>query len=203
MVRKRWYKHMKKRKIICISILIIVIMSAVGSALCCNRYKQPEKKVHGKEESFVCNGIQYTLKNIEMYSFYDAMSKYNMTTEDLMFGEEYLDWADNKKVFIGEIEINVVSEDYKYDINSILGYNECFVSSSHEYDFERKLNEKGYKSFELKKGDKKTIYVAYSLIDYAFFEKTWNDISEKDVSIYVYDTQNCEYHFMNIDGIMP
>ena len=194
---------MVKRKIICISILVIIIMSIIGSMISCNRYKQPEKKVYGKEESFVCNGIQYTLKNIEMYTFYDAMSKYGMTTEDLMMGEEYMEWADNKKVFIGEIEINVVSEDYEYDINSILGYNECFVSSSHEYDFERKLNEKGYKSFELKKGDKKTIYVAYSLIDYAFFEKTWNVISAKDVSIYVYDTQNCEYHFMNIDGIMP
>ena len=196
---------MKKRKIICISILILIIavMSIVGSVLCCNRYKQPEKMVHGKEESFICNGIQYTLKNIELYSFYDAMSKYNMTTEDLMFGEEYLEWADNKKVFIGEIEFTVASEDYEYDINSILGYNECFVSSSHEYDFERKLNEKGYKSFELKKGDKKTIYVAYSLIDYAFLEKTWNTMSAKDVSIYVYDNQNCEYHFMNIDGIMP
>lgn len=194
---------MKKRKIICISILIIVIMSAVGSALCCNRYKQPEKKVHGKEESFVCNGIQYTLKNIEMYSFYDAMSKYGMTVEDFMAGESYMEWADNKKVFIGEIEFTVVSEDFEYEMGYILGYNECFISSSHEYDFERKLNEKGYKNLELKKGDKKTIYVAYSLVDYAFLEKTWDAISAKDISIYVYDTQKCEYHFMNIDGIMP
>ena len=194
---------MIKRKIICISMLIMVILATIGSVLCCNRYKQPGKKAHSKEESFVCNGIQYTLKNIEMYSFYDAMSKYGMTVEDFMAGESYMEWADNKKVFIGEIEFTVVSEDYEYYINDILGYNECFVSSSHEYDFERKLNEEGYKSFELKKGDKKTIYVAYPLIDYAFLEKTWNTISAKDVSIYVYDTQNCEYHFMNIDGVMP
>lgn len=193
---------MTKRKIICIAMLAIAIISAIGSVLSCNRYKQPEQKVYGKEESFVCNGIQYTLKNIEMYSFYDAMSKYDMTTEDLMMGEDYLEWADNKKVFIGEIEITAVSEDYEYDFNAILGYNECFISSSHEYDFERKLNEQGYKSFEFEVGDKKTIYVAYSLLDYAFLEKTWNVISNRDISIYVYDTQNCVYHFMNIDGIM-
>ena len=194
---------MKKRKIISISILLIVIMSTIGTVLSCNRYKQPEKKVHSKDESFVCNGIQYTLKNLEMYSFYDAMSKYGMTVEDFMAGESYMEWADNKKVFIGEIEIVVVSEDFEYNFNDILRYNECFISSSHEYDFERKLNVKGYKNNELKKGDKKTLYVAYSLIDYAFLEKTWNAMSTKDVSIYVYDTKNCEYHFMNIDGIMP
>ena len=194
---------MTKKKIIGISILIIAIMSITGSVLSCNRYKQPEKEVHGKEESFVCNGIQYTLKNIEMYSFYDAMSKYNMTTEDFMFGEEYVKTADSKNVFIGEIEISVVSEDFEYDFNSIDGYNECFISSSHEFDFERKINEQDYKSIELKKGDKKNIYVAYSLSDYAFLEKTWDDMSARDISIYVIDTQNCEYHFMNIDGIMP
>ena len=192
-----------KKKIICISVLIITIISIIGAVLSCNRYKQPEKKVHSKEESFICNGIQYTLKNIEMYSFYDAMSKYGMTVEDFMAGESYMEWADNKKVFIGEIEFTVVSEDFEYEMGYILGYNECFISASHEYDFERKLNEKGDQNFELKKGDKKTIYVAYSLMDYAFLEKTWDAISAKDISIYVYDTQKCEYHFMNIDGIMP
>ena len=40
----------------------IIIMSIIGSMISCNRYKQPEKKVHCKEESFICNGIQYTMK---------------------------------------------------------------------------------------------------------------------------------------------
>ena len=194
----------KTRIILCIITFVLIAVSVSCSAVCCNRYKQPSQKVYKCGESFVVEGLEYKLKNIEMYTFYDAMSKYNMTADDFMVGEEYLDWAPRKKVFIGEIEITCVSEDYRYDVNgNILGYNRYLISSSHEYDFERKLNGNGYNQLELKKGEQKTIYVAYSLMDYAFFEETWENLSVDDISIYVYDSNNGIEYFMNMSGKNP
>lgn len=194
---------MTKKKIICILVAVIVIMSIAGSVLCSCRYRQPEKKVYEAGESFVCNGVEYTLINMEFCSFYDAMSKYDMTVDDFMFGDDYMIWADNKKVAIGKIKVSAVSENYDYSVRNITSFNRFFVFKSHEYDFERKLNEEGYDTVEFLADGPKTVYVAYSLLDYAFSEKAWNNLSVDDMSVYVYDENNSVYNFMNMDGTMP
>lgn len=184
-----------KKKILVISMLVLTIFTAYISraAYVYFKYSNITNNYYGIGDSFEYNGIQFEVESIEMFSFNDALEKYNISNEEInIFGED----TDrlNKQYYFLKMKLTKLKEDIVFYEDEVGCYNKYLSGYYQEPAFSYNLNLKNENLHDKKIGESVEKYFAGSLINYYFAEDTWKKMSYADFNFVIIDyNKGCIY----------
>ena len=185
---------MNTRKKVIIAILLVSFFIVYG--ICVyntnQKYKPPQQKYYGLNDTVECAGMSYTLISMDSYLIDELAEKYDFVPEDLNITNDYV-----RRYYIACVEITKLTEDAK--LTEIGKYNKYSSSNSFEIFVEDFINDGLIYNSQLEIGETVRYYFVKSLIDYAFSEDTWNNLDESDLWLRLYDEENGYEYFLGTD----
>ena len=179
---------MNKNKIIIIFIIILMCVCLFVKIYNTNsKYGMPEEKWYGIGENVEYEGLQYTLKDIEVCDIKDLSERFKLDIKENSY-EKKGDGEDvAKKYFLVTLDIKALDENYKFDLSQIGQYSKNESSYSAEYLIMFDINKKRPEINRLEKNESIEYYMVLSFSAYYYTPEGLAALSENDVALVIYD----------------
>ncbi len=183
----------KRNVIIAIIIAVICICLSVKIYDTNNKYGMPEEKWYGVGEAFEFLGVEYKLKDTEIFDENLYEEKFGSAGDSFT---RNLGTGIKKKYFLMIFDLKVLNEDYDFKLERIAYYTKYQSGYGGEIMMTLNINDDKIRRNELEVGESVEYYVVFSINNYFYTEEGLANFKSKDIAMVIYDTDNQIINYM-------